>query len=92
MIVIVVPVTYSALMDRSGWARTPHDPKPAMRKIETYERYHRYIAAWVGREIDPVPVVSALPGDRQVVRLCDTVGYSEQGQMPCWALRTEAKL
>ncbi len=28
-----------------------------MRKIETYERFHRHIAAWHDREIDPVLVV-----------------------------------
>jgi hypothetical protein len=28
-----------------------------MRKIETYERFHRHIAAWLDREIDPVLVV-----------------------------------
>lgn len=28
-----------------------------MRKVETYERFHRHIAAWLDREIDPVLVV-----------------------------------
>jgi hypothetical protein len=28
-----------------------------MRKVDTYERFHRHIAAWLDREIDPVLVV-----------------------------------